>query len=274
MGRYIVDNFKRLELEYEGIRKTILEYTTKGNIINFLDGLKLQIRAKDMESIKYYLNEICEWYSENISIIKSNEFVFDYSSHDRNKHLLEDLSRQFELENNHVKVGKQKETDMYNKIFLSHCSSDVKYGNALRDLLMGLGINKQQLIYTSHPLHKIPTGNNIFDYLKDNINKNIFIIFLWSNEYLKSAACLNEMGAAWICESNYVNVYTPDFDFNNPQYNNCAVDTRKMGIVLNSNEQCKIGIIELKNEIVRGLGLSIDEQEWIFNLDKFMKDIL
>lgn len=35
-----MDNLKRLELEYEGIRETILDYTSEGNIVNFLDGLK------------------------------------------------------------------------------------------------------------------------------------------------------------------------------------------------------------------------------------------
>lgn len=83
------------------------------------------------------------------------------------------------------------------------------------------------MIYTTHPLHKIPAGNNIFEYLKQNIQKDIFVIFLWSNEYLKSAACLNGMGAAWIVESDYINMYTPDFDFNNPQYHNRAVDVLK-----------------------------------------------
>ena len=78
-------------------------------------------------------------------------------------------------------------------------------------------------------MHKIPTGNNIFEYLKENINRDILVIFLWSNEYLKSAACLNKMGSAWIIESDYINMYVPDFDFDNPQYHNCVVDTKKMG---------------------------------------------
>ena len=44
-----MDNLKRLELEYEGIRGTILDYTSEGNIVNFLDGLKKQIDIKDIE---------------------------------------------------------------------------------------------------------------------------------------------------------------------------------------------------------------------------------
>lgn len=120
---------------------------------------------------------------------------------------------------------------------------------------------------------QIPIGDNIFDYLKENIQKDIFVIYLWSNEYLKSAACLNEMGATWIVESDYINIYTPDFDFNNTQYHNCAVDTKKMGIILKDDERCKIGMVELKNKLLERLGLTIDEQEWVYHLDEFMKDI-
>ena len=64
-----------------------------------------------------------------------------------------------------------------------------------------------------------------------------------------------------------------DFDFNNTQYHNCAVDTKKMGIILKDDERCKIGMVELKNKLLERLGLTIDEQEWVYHLDEFMKDI-
>lgn len=264
-----MDNLKRLELEYEGIRGTILDYTSEGNIVSFLDGLKKQIDIKDIETITYYINEICAWYEKNINQIYENEFVVDPSAHDRNKKILEEIQAEFQMKK---KIGKG-EKKMYSKIFLSHNSFDKKYGDAIRNLLMRLGLRKEQLIYTTHPLHKIPAGNNIFEYLKQNIQKDIFVIFLWSNEYLKSAACLNEMGAAWIVESDYINMYTPDFDFNNPQYHNCAVDVRQMGVVLKNDEHCKMGMVELKQKLIQNLGLEIDEQEWIYSLDEFMKNI-
>lgn len=265
-----MDNLKKLELEYEGIRKTILDYTSEGNIVNFLDGLKKQIEIKDIEAIAYYTNEIYAWYEKNINQICGNEFVVDPSAHERNKKILEEIRAEFQMKK---EIGTE-EKKMYSKIFLSHNSYDKKYGDAIRNLLMSLGLRKEQLIYTSHPLHKIPTGNNIFEYLKQNIQKDILVIFLWSNEYLKSAACLNEMGAAWIIESDYINMYTPDFDFNNSQYHNCAVDTRKMGVVLKHDENCKMGMVELKQKLFQNLGLVIDEQEWIYSLDEFMSNIM
>jgi hypothetical protein len=35
---------KKLELEYEGIRSSISKYTSDGSVINFLDGLKEQLK--------------------------------------------------------------------------------------------------------------------------------------------------------------------------------------------------------------------------------------
>ena len=263
-----MDGLKRLELEYEGIRNTISAYTSEGNIMNFLFGLKEQMELKDVEAISYYVEEICKWYDSNIDKIHNNEFVIDVSEHDRNKKLLEELRNNLKEDEN-----LSEEKCMYSEIFLRQSSSDKKYGDALRKLFIALGIKNEQLIYTSHPLNKIPVGNNIFEYLKKNIQKDIFVIYLWSNEYLKSAACLNEMGATWIVESDYINIYTPDFNFDNSQYHNCAVDTKNMGIVLQNNEQCKMGMVELKNKLLYNFGLSIGEQEWLYHIDEFMKDI-
>ena len=94
-----------------------------------------------------------------------------------------------------------------------------------------------------------------------------------SDNYLNSVACLNEMGAAWVTETDYVNIYVPNFDFKNPKYHQCAVDTEKMGIILKNDEICKMGIIDLKNKIVSAFGLEVDEKSVSFNIDNFMNEI-
>ena len=136
-----------------------------------------------------------------------------------------------------------------------------------------MGIRNNQLIYTSHPLHKIPLDNNIYDFLRNNLNLNTFVIILWSNKYLESPACLNEMGAAWVVQSDYTNIYTPDFEFGNPKYHECAVDTRKMGAVLKSDAHCKASMIELKNKITQLFNITVDEQSWTYLLDAFLDEI-
>ncbi|MFI3213902.1 MAG: hypothetical protein R3Y24_11215 [Eubacteriales bacterium] len=114
----------------------------------------------------------------------------------------------------------------------------------------------------------------IYDYLRENFNCNLFVIILWSNEYLESPACLNEMGAAWVTQKDYTNIYTPDFQFGNPKYHECAVDTRKMGAVLNGDANCKASMIEFKNKIENIFGIIVDEQSWTYILDEFMRNIM
>lgn len=158
-------------------------------------------------------------------------------------------------------------------ILLSHRSTDKKYGDAIERLLSSIGIDNNQLIYTSHPLHKIPLDKNIYEYLRESFGRKIFVIVLWSNEYLDSPACLNEMGAMWVTLSDYTNIYVPTFDFSNPKYYQCAVDKNKMGAVLDGSDNCKASMVELKNKIVDMFDLHIDESQWIFSLDQFMEDI-
>lgn len=158
-------------------------------------------------------------------------------------------------------------------IFLSHKSNDKKYADALEKLIMGLGVKHNQLIYTSHALHKIPLDRNIYDYLRDAIGGNVFVIILWSNSYINSPGCLNEMGAAWVAQKDYTNIYTSDFDFGNPKYHECAVDTRKMGAVLNGDDNCKASMIELKNKIISLFSLNMDETTSTYLIDQFIKEI-
>lgn len=275
IGEKLVDSYKRLKLEFQGIKDIISDYTDSRIINNYLLGLSEALNLDDSENILYYLNGICEWYNKNIADIDADEYVYNKDEHDRTKNFLNDIYK--ELQEYDFSVYEKEmpnvKEEMSPTIFLSHRSSDKKYGNALEKLIIGMGVKNNQLIYTSHPLHKIPLDANIYDFLREHINQKVFVIILWSNEYLESPACLNEMGAAWVTQSDYTNFYTPNFAFGNPKYHECAVDTRKMGAVLNGDEHCKANMIEFKNKILELFGLSIDEQAWTYLLDQFIADI-
>lgn len=271
-----MDPYKRLKLEFQGIKNIILDYDDSGIIGNYVNGLGTALNSDTFEDVLYYLSGICEWYKNNIMYICENEYVYNQDEHTRIQKLLDDIYeelKEYDFSNYKSKEMPKQEEETSPTIFLSHRSSDKKYGDALEKLITGLGVKNNQLIYTSHPLHKIPLDANIYDFLREHINQKVFVIILWSNEYLESPACLNEMGAAWVTQSDYTNFYTPDFAFGNPKYHECAVDTRKMGAVLNGDEHCKASMIEFKNKILQLFNLSIDEQTWAYLLDQFIEDI-
>lgn len=274
-GEGFMDSYKKLKLEFKGIKDVIKDYSSNGNIGNYLNGLEQGLETDEIENILYYLNEICIWYQKNIGKIHSNQWVFNSDEHDRNKKLLEEIKKDLEVYDfeRNVKQNNRPEIIESPKIFLSHRSSDKKYGDALEKLIVGLGVKNDQLIYTSHPLHKIPLNENIYDYLRKNINQRVFVIILWSNEYLESPACLSEMGAAWVTQSDYTNIYTPEFAFGNPKYHECVVDTRKMGAVLNADANCRASMIEFRDKILEIFSLTIDEQTWTYLLEEFISDI-
>lgn len=272
---YKMNGLKLLEIEYDGIFGIIADYTSDPNIMNYLSKLEKGIEKRDYETVKYSIEELIAWYDLNITKIRNNTFVNNFDSHYKNKTLLNEIHAILNPDDFVVGIADKASCLKSNNklIFLSHKSKDKKYGDALRDFIVGLGVNNDQLIYTSHPLHKIPLDKNIYDYLRENINSEIFMIILWSDDYLESPACLNEMGAAWVTQSDYTNIYVPTFSFGNPKYHECAVDTRKMGAVLNGDAHCKANLIELKNKIQTLFDLQDDEQKSTYLIDRFISEI-
>lgn len=268
-----VDAYKKLQYEFTGIRSVIEEYADDGFIENFLVGLGQGIVNGDKDMIKYYLNEINNWYEQNWHKISSDSYVININEHERNRELIKELIDG--IDDCNVSAESLAKADSLSKpvVFLSHRSSDKKYGDALEKLFMSIGIKKDQLIYTSHSLHKIPLDKNIYEYLRESFGRKIFVIILWSNDYLDSPACLSEMGAVWVTQTDYTNIYVPSFDFTNPKYYQCPVDKNKLGAVLDGSANCKASIIELKNKIVDFFDLRLDESQWIYSLDEFMRDI-
>lgn len=243
------------------------EYISK--IESFYDGVP---DSYDYEDDLYdLLREITSVFSMTIPFLK-DDLSWRGGCADVDANIVAQRLKLYLIQNGENDSGVTTKTDE-KIIFISHKSSDKRYGDALRDFIIGLGVNNHQLIYTSHPLHKIPMDKNIYEYLREKINSEVFMIILWSDDYLDSPACLNEMGAAWVTQSDYTNVYVPTFSFGNPKYHECAVDTRKMGAVLNGDGNCKASLIELKNKIQTLFNLNDNEQESVFLIDEFIKKI-
>lgn len=269
-----MNNFQVLSVEYDGIYGTLAEYTSEANLKNYLLKLREAIVKADYDMIMYTLSSIDKWYDENIKAIASNKYVFNVAAHRKNMKLIKEILSQLKENECIPTIPTEIDTSKTDTvIFISHKSDDRKYGDALERFITGLGVKDNQLIYTSHPLHKIPLDASIYEYLRSHFNSTVFMIILWSNKYLESPACLNEMGAAWVTQTDYTNIYVPSFSFGNPKYHECAVDTKKMGAVLNGDEHCKASMIELKNKIEELFNLKNNEAKVTFLLDRFIDEI-
>lgn len=123
------------------------------------------------------------------------------------------------------------------KIFISHSSKNKSFGEKLVELLRSVGVKESEIIFTSNVAYGIPIGQNIFNWLKSQIAEKPFVIYLLSDEYYHSIACLNEMGAAWIIESKHAAIFTPNFNLSSINFQNGALDPREIGFFINSEER-------------------------------------
>ncbi|AFU69553.1 TIR_2 superfamily protein [Psychroflexus torquis ATCC 700755] len=134
------------------------------------------------------------------------------------------------------------------KIFILHSSKNANYGNALVNLLTGIGISGDQIIFTSNDAYGIPIGQNIFDWLKNQIVEKPYVLYLLSSEYYKSVACLNEMGAAWVIENKHTMIFTPNFKLDSYEFQNGAIDPREIGFYINNNDKLIAFIDSLRTD--------------------------
>jgi len=123
------------------------------------------------------------------------------------------------------------------KIFISHSSKNEDYGRALVDLLTGVGIDHDSIVFTSDTSYGIPVGKNIFNWLKTQISERPFVIYLLSTDYFSSVACLNEMGAAWVVENQHAAIFTPNFDLNDASFRGGALDPREIGFFIDHEDR-------------------------------------
>lgn len=123
------------------------------------------------------------------------------------------------------------------KILISHSSQNKNYGNELVNLLIGIGIKDEEIIFTSNDAYAIPIGQNIFDWLKSRISEKPHVLYLLSPEYYKSVACLNEMGAAWIVENKHTMIFTPEFNLSSPEFLNGAINPREIGFYIDNHDK-------------------------------------
>ena len=163
--------FQRLAIECDGICGTIDEYTDDSKVMNYLSKLQEAVAEANYDTIMYTLSGIDKWYEENIGAISSNEYVFNLESHQKNMQLIKEILsglKKDECVLTASEIIDAKKADTV--IFISHKSDDKKYGDALRNFIIGLGVKEKQLVYTSHPLHKIPLKNSKFRPAKEKVS--------------------------------------------------------------------------------------------------------
>lgn len=143
-----------------------------------------------------------------------------------------------------------------NLLFISHADKDKRIVSKFVDLLYDIGLTKNDMFCSSRTDLDISIGENIYDYLRDILDSdNIIAIFMLSDNYYKSAACLNEMGAVWLKQNKYYTFLLPEFEFKSIKG---AINPNVRGIRLdNDNESLKGDLTNFKERIENDFSIDI-----------------
>lgn len=155
------------------------------------------------------------------------------------------------------------------KIFISHSSRDAEFGQAIVELLLGIGMDGSKIIFTGDPQYGIPANQNIFDYLKSQINEDAYMLYLLSNNYYNSIACLNEMGAAWVKQNRYSLLMIPGFDSTSPRFQQGAANPRQIAAQMDNKKMME----QFARSIQQDFCLAVNEAEFQAACDKYYKRI-
>lgn len=139
------------------------------------------------------------------------------------------------------------------KIFISHSSKDKEYGQAIAELLREIGL-EGRVFFSSDADTGIPVNEDIFEYLRKQIGEDAYMLFLLSENFYGSIACLNEMGAAWGGKNICALLIVPGFNIENAKVNQGALNPRKMAVGMNDRKK----ISQLMEDILDKCSVHVD----------------
>lgn len=158
---------------------------------------------------------------------------------------------------------------MYQKIFLSHSSKDKPYGDAVVALLLKAGLSTDQILYSSNDACGIPIGKNIYDYLRETIQDGAYMVYLLSDHYYDSIACMNEMGAAWMRQNDYLLLATPGFDYSNEKFQKGAANPKSLAVSMDNMDQMRKLVVHVK----KIFGIDADSIQMEASLKEYFKTL-
>lgn len=167
-------------------------------------------------------------------------------------------------------ANKGGKIEMYDKIFISHSSKDEEYVVALVNFLEDIGVPKDFIFCTSIEEYGVTLGEDFDKRIKELfINNKIFVLFVLSENYYASPACLNEMGAAWVLQKDYMTILLKGFEYKQIEG---AINPKKIAIKVDAGkEKVKYRLKEFGNKVIEFFQLEkVEERRWERYVNSFL----
>ncbi len=112
----------------------------------------------------------------------------------------------------------------------------------------------------------IDLGENFLERIKNELNENILVLFILSQNFYESPISLCEMGATWIKTNEHIPILIPPFDFKDIQ----GVIPLTQGFKI--NDSLKLNLFKEKIQKLFGLA-PIDNSSWERKRDRMLTRI-
>lgn len=161
------------------------------------------------------------------------------------------------------------------KIFISHKSEDEAFVKALVKLLrLYIGSEAEKIFCSSVPTYKIGIGKEIFPEIKSQFDGNyVFMIIVHSPRYYQSSVCLNEMGAAWIQDTECYSFLTADCEYDDLKG---VIDRKYISIKVNAKD-AKDRMNEFMGKVLDFFNMPKPDlstlSQWETDRDEFLKEV-
>lgn len=222
-----------------------------------LETMIVSVLQTDIEGIAYGLEDYGPGYIDGQQINHIGD--------------LEIIRERLQVELEKVSGGRYESQQKKRMVLISHASKDAEYIKQLVELFEYIGLRDEELVCSSVPDYSIPYGENIYDWLRVKFQTcDLHVIFVLSENYYRSPACLNEMGAAWVLKSKYDFLLLPGFNYGDIEG---AIDPRRIGFKLDDAdaEMVKHRLGELKNKLVKEFELRAPgDTGWENKRDRFL----
>ncbi len=156
-------------------------------------------------------------------------------------------------------------------VFISHSSKDIEFVEALVTLLESIGFDNTNLFCSSIPDYWIGLSKDIFASLRKLFTDHeLFVIFVQSPRYYESPVSLNEMGAAWVLQSDYCSILTKDMQKDDMRG---VFDDHTIFLKVDA-PQVEARMNELKNSLTKMFGLpAMSDNTWERKRNIFLKAV-
>ena len=161
------------------------------------------------------------------------------------------------------------------KIFISHKSEDEAFVKALVNLLrLYIGSEAEKIFCSSVPTYKIGIGKEIFPEIKSQFESNdIFMIIIHTPRYYHSSVCLNEMGAAWIQDTECYSFLTADCEYDDLKG---VIDRKYISIKVNAKD-AKDRMNEFMGKVIDFFNMPKPDfstfSQWESDRNEFLKEV-